>query len=217
MTTAPVFNLTASNIGFKNDEEFQEELNKTGGKYFDSPGNYDLTISAAVFHENKETGSIYCKGDETWVNVKVTLTSTDGRSIDHWLQVPTTKVTFGPKDTLNVYKKFQQFLYGIGESGAIKELNKLLNKYFADPAKLVGKKVNVDLGYEGPHVVNQGDGYVVMVKGKALQEDGVDVVLPDRGAAIQYAKSQGIEPGFIRVLKFTASKSAKAKTTSTEW
>ena len=31
------------------------------------------------------------------------------KSINHWLQVPTTKIKFGPKDTLAVYKKLQQF------------------------------------------------------------------------------------------------------------
>jgi hypothetical protein len=222
MTDVPQFNLTASNIDFATDEALQAELEKTGGQYFDAPGNYDLTISAAEFHKNKETGSIYCKGDATWFNVKITLASADGKAIDHWLQVPTTDIKFGEKKTLAVFRKFQQFLFGIGEAVTIEKLNALCQKYFANPAKLVGQKVNCDLGYEGPYVHKQADDvYVVMVKGKPMQEDGADVSLPDRSSAVQYAKSQGVEPSFIRVLKFTAKKAvAKAKlkaASDTEW
>lgn len=217
--TPPVFNLTAGNIPFETDEELQAELAKTNGKYFDAPGNYDLIISAAEFHVNKETGSIYCKGDKTWVNVKITLSSTDGKTIDHWLQVPTTSLLYGEKGSLAVFRNFQGFVFGIGESASINTLQKILEKYFKDPSKLVGQKVNVDLGYKGDFVERADDGnYVVMVKGKPMQEDGVDVKLPDRSSAIQHAKSMGIEPGFLKVLKFTAKKSAKTKTTTpSDW
>ena len=222
MTDVPQFNLNASNIDFASDEALQEELAKTGGQFFDAPGNYDLVISAAEFHTGKGTGTIYCKGDKTWFNVKLTLKSSDDKEINHWLQVPTTSIKFGEKETLNPFRKFQQFLFGIGEAVTIEKLNALCQKYFANPAKLVGQKVNVDLGYEGPYVHKQAeDTFVVMVKGKPLQEDGADVTLPDRASAVQYAKSQGIEPGFIRVLKFTPKKAAgkgKLKAASdTEW
>ncbi len=217
--TPPVFNLTASNIGFDSDEDLQTELAKTGGKYFDAPGNVDLVISAAGFHPDKDTGDIYCKGDKTWINVKISLASSDGKSIDHWLQVPTSSLLFGEKATLTVFRKFQQFIFGIGESASINTLQKLLEKYFKDPGKLVGQKVNVDLGYERDYVASADDGtFVIMVKGKPLQEDGADVKLPDRSSAVQHAKSMGIDPGFLRVLKFTPRKSIKvAKVAASDW
>lgn len=212
----PVFDLSAANIGFEKDEDLQAELDKSRGKYFDAPGNIDLVVTSAAFHPNKVTGSIYCKGDESWVNVKVTFSGPDGRSIDHWLQVPTTSITFGPKKILGLFKKYQQFLFGIGETTTVATLSKVTNKYFQDPAKLVGQKVNVDLGYENDHVAPVGSGFGVIVKGKPLQEDGADVVLPDRSSAIQHAKAIGIEPGFLRVLKFTPKKSAKT-TKASDW
>jgi hypothetical protein len=221
MTNAPVFNLKASNIDFDSDEALQAELDKVGnGKWFDAPGNYDLVISSAEFHKNKDTGDIFCKGDSTWFNVKLTLTAADERTIDHWIQVPTTSLKFGEKGTLAVFKKFQEFLIGIGEVVTIPKLQTLLEKYFADPKKLVGQKVNVDIGYEGPFVAKAADSdeYVVMVKGQPLKDEGVEVRMPDRGSAVQYAKSQGIEPSFIRILKFTAKKPAKAlKAASADW
>lgn len=211
----PVFNLTASNIGYT-DEELQKELSKTGGKYFDTPGTYDLTITAASFHENKDTKSIYCKGDSTWFNVKITFTAQDGKSIDHWLQVPTQTLTFGEKKILGLYRKFQAFLIGIGEVIHTAKLNAVLTKYFTDPSKLVGLKVNAELGYEGDHVAQQGSDWVIMVKGKPVEEDGVVVASPDRSSAVQTAKSMGIEPGFMRILKFTPKKVSKLAAAS-DW
>ncbi len=70
---APVFNLNASDLDFTNDAELQDELSKSGGKYFDDPGNVDLEIVAADFHTSKKSGTIYCPGDSTWFNVVVTL------------------------------------------------------------------------------------------------------------------------------------------------
>jgi len=100
-------------------------------------------------------------------------------------------------------------------------MQSILEKNFIDLDKLVGKKVNVDLGYEGPYVAKVPDTeeYAVYVKGHALKDDGVEVRLPDRSSAIQYAKSQGIDPGFIHILKFTAKKApAKpSKAASTDW
>ncbi len=220
MTKIPTFNLKASNINFETDEALQAEVSKMGGKYFDGPGNVDLVIASAELHANKDTGDIFCKGDSTWFNVKLTLKSADDRSIDHWIQVPTTKLDFGDKKTLVVFRKFQEFLIGLGEIVTIAKIQGILEKYFSDLSKLVGQKVNVDLGYEGAYVakVADSDEFVVMVKNQAMKDDGVEVRLPDRSSAIQYAKSQGIEPSFLRVLKFTAKKPAKAsKAATTDW
>lgn len=220
MTDVPQFNLTANNIDYDSDEALQEAVEKVGGKFFDTPGNFDLTIVAADFHKNKDTGSIYCKGDNSWFNVQLTFRGSDEKEINHWLQIPTTSITFGEKKTLAVFRKLQQFFFGIGEAVTINSLNGLLQKYFAKPEKLVGQKVNADLGYEGPYVAKsaESDDFVVMVKGKPMQEDGADVKLPDRASAVQYAKSQGIEPSFIRILKFTAKKPAKLKKASnSDW
>lgn len=221
MVNVPQFNLNASNINFETDEALQAELAKKGGNYFTEPCNVDLVIAAAALHANKDTGEIFCKGDKSWFNVKLTLKSADDKSIDHWVQVPTDKLEFGEKGTLAVFRKLQEFLIGLGEVVTIAKMQSILEKNFIDLDKLVGKKVNVDLGYEGPYVAKVPDTeeYAVYVKGHALKDDGVEVRLPDRSSAIQYAKSQGIDPGFIHILKFTAKKApAKpSKAASTDW
>jgi hypothetical protein len=220
MSATPVFNLNASNINYTNDEELQKELAKKPGNYFDTPGPADLVIAAAELHANRATGDVYCAKDPTWFNVKLTLKSADGKEINHWLQVPTTKLEFGEKGTLFVFNKLQEFLIGLGEVVTIAKIQGLLEKYFANPAKLVGQKVNVTLGYEGPYVTKaeNSDEFVVMVKGHPMKDEGVEVRLPDRSSAVTYAKSQNIEPSFLRILKFTPKKPVRAaKAATTDW
>lgn len=213
---APEFNLNAADLDFSNDAELQDELNKSGGKYFDDPGNVDLEIVAADFHKNKETGSINCAGDATWFNVVLTLRGAGDKEIKHWMQVPTTRIKYGKKDTLAVYKKLQQFLFALGEEVTLNSIGALMKKYFTDPgAALVGIKVNVDLGFEGAYVAKLPDSeeYGIYVGGKTVKEDGKDLRCPDRSSAVQVAKGRGIEPSFVKVVKFTASKIAAKATT----
>ena len=210
MSQVPVFNLTANNLGFSSEEDFQAEATKTGGKFFDVPGIKDLTITEAGFHLNRTTQSMYCKSDPTWFNVKLVLADDAGRCVNHWIQVPTTSMYFGEKKTPRVFGKFQEFLFGIGEAVTLNSVQKLLEKYFADPSKLVGQKVNVTLGYEGPFVDKRPLGFVVVVKGEPLKEDGKDIYLPDNASAVQYAKSQGIDPSYLRVVKFNPRPKLKA-------
>lgn len=219
MSSAPTFNLQASNIGMT-DAEIQAGLEKKSGNFFDTPGPMDLTITAAEWHANKITGETACRGDSTWHNVKLTLQAADGREINHWIQVPTSKIEFGEKRTLFVYGKFQEFLISFGEAVTNAKLQGLLEKYFAKLDKLVGQKVSVTLGYEGPYVQKapDSDEFVIMVKGQPLKDEGVEVRQPDRSTAIQYAKSQGLDPSFIRILKFMPKKVAKTlKAANQEW
>jgi hypothetical protein len=208
---APVFNLNASGLDFSDDSALQDELNKSGGKYFDDPGNVDLEIVAADFHKNKDTGSIYCAGDSTWFNVVMTFRGAGDKEIRHWVQVPTSKIKFGAKDTLAVFKKLQQFFFALGEEVTLNRLDTLVKKYFGDPgASLLGIKVNVDLGFEGPYVdkLPDSDSYGIYQGGKPITEDGKPLEMPDRASAVQVAKGRGIEPSFVKIVKFTSSKQA---------
>ncbi len=209
VSAAPEFNLNADSLDYSDEAALEADLAKSGGKYFDEPGNVDLKIIAADFHKNKETGSIYCKGDDTWFNVKLTMQGAGDKEIDHWLQIPTSKIKFGTKGTLAVYKKLQQFFFGIGEEVTLNNLGKLVKKYFADPgAGLTGIAVNVDLGYEGPYVAKLPDSedFAIYVKGTPLTEDGDIIRMPDRASAVQVAKGRNIQPSFVKVVKFIAKK-----------
>lgn len=218
MSELPNFNLNASNINFASDEALQAKLAQ--GNFIDEPGVAELNVVNAEFHKNKE-GSIYCKGDSSWFNVKLTFKNADGKEINHWVQVPTNSIEFGEKKTLALFRKLQEFLIGLGEVVTIAKIQGLLEKYFTNLDKLKNQKVKVELGYEGPYVTKapDSDEFVVMVKGQILEDDeGAEGRLPDRASAVQFAKSQGIEPGFLRILKFLPKKVAKpSKAASADW
>lgn len=223
MSEAPSFNLAQGNLDIKNEEEFQEQAAKeTGGKAL-QPGNYTLKIQNPDFHPNKETGSIYCKGDPTWFNVKVELVAADGeRSLRHWVQVPTQKVRFGQKGTLFVFKKLKEFMAALGEDLTVDNLATVVPKYFNDPKALEGKEVDADVGYEGDYIEPAGNGQFRIVKGgEAYQEDGETVTFPDRDAARNYAEAIGIRNPATRtsVLEFKSkiNADAKAEAANDEW
>ncbi len=207
---APKFNLNAGNLGFKSQDELDAKVNeKAGGKGFPK-GNYDLQIVSADFHKNKDTQEIYCAGDPTWFNVVVTLEGTEGRTIKHWVQVPTSDIHFGKKRTLMVYKKFTEFMASIGVPVTLENLGKVIPQYFSAPGdKLPGLKLNCDIGYEGPYAERGDDGqYLVIKGGKALEDaDGV-IKFPDFASAKAWAQGERIELSFTSIVKFTAMKTA---------
>jgi hypothetical protein len=206
---APKFNLNASNLGFESQEQLDAEVNKPQGKGF-QPGNYDLQIISAEFHKNKITGSIYCESDETWLNVVVTLQGAEERTTKTWIQVPTTKVKFGPKNTLFVYKKFVEFMASIGEAVTLENLGKLVPKYFSAPSEtLPGLKLNADIGYEGPHVAKAEDGSCTIVRGnKPVEDENGVMTFPDVASAKAVAEGMGIKLTYPNIVKFTAKKKA---------
>lgn len=205
---APKFNLKASNLGFKSDEDLQKELDKPTGKGFE-PGNYDLQIISADFHANKTTGSIYCEGDETWFNVLIVAQGADDRTTKYWVQVPTSRVHFGAKKTLFVYKKFVEFMASLGEAITLDSMGKIVPKYFSNPSEtLVGLKFNADIGYDGPHVQKSDDGCRIIRGGKAVEDENGPMVFPDFQSAKACAEGLNIKLSFPNIVKFTAKKKA---------
>jgi hypothetical protein len=208
---APKFNLNKSNLGFESQEQLQSQLDKPSGKNFDK-GNYDGEITAADFHKNKETGSIYCEGDETWFNVALTVVGADDRQAKYWLQVPTSTVRFGKKGTLFVFKKFVEFMASIGVTVTLDNLGKVVPQYFSEPSKtLVGKKANFDIGYEGAYVERDEEGCRIIRGGKPVMDDGEVMTFPDFQSAKAAAEALRIKLTYPSILKWNPAKQTEAK------
>ncbi len=216
MASIPKFNLNADSLDITSDADLASAIEKEGRKGFD-PGNVKLKIAKPRYHANKTTGEITCAKDPTWFNVAVSLQSADGRSKDYFVQVPTSKVKYGngEKSTLFVFKKFVEFMSGIGEAVSLNNLGKLCEKYFGseDALKaLEGKELDVDLGYDGPHAEKSGDQYKIVLKTGDYQEDGETVLFPDFASAKVFANAKGIELSRVEVLKInTAIKAVKTE------
>jgi hypothetical protein len=203
----PSFNLNADALDIKDDASLAAEIEKEGKRGFEA-GNYTLKLTKPRFHANKVTGLVTCAKDATWFNVACTLESADGRSKDYFVQVPTSKVKYGAKGTLFVFKKYVEFMAAIGESVNLNNLSKVTQKYFSSEEtlkRLEGKEVVVDVGYEGAHAEKEGESYKIVLnkKGDTLQLDGATVLLPDFASAKVYAESQdpSIKLEFAEIVK----------------
>lgn len=202
---APKFNLSATNLDIKDDAELAAAIEKEGKRGFDV-GNYTVKTTNPRYHANKETGSIFCKGDATWFNVVVTLEQ-DGRSKDHYIQVPTSRIKYGDKKggTLFVFKKFVEFMSGIGETVSLNNLGKICEKYFSSEdalKKLADKELTVDFGYQGPHAAKvEDEQYVIMIKDKPLEEDGEALRFPDVASAKVFADAKGLKLSYPEIVK----------------
>jgi hypothetical protein len=83
-----------------------------------------------------------------------------GQQYTHYVQIPTSKLTFtintakGPKESAFMFVKFKQFCAGVGEkvSADAQVVLAVLKKLFADPTKMIGKTLEIKLGYNGPYL-----------------------------------------------------------------
>lgn len=204
----PKFNLKQSNLKITQDD-LQKELDKKGGKGFE-PGNYDLKITEAGFHKNKDTGEITAS-DPSWLNVKVVFASADERTTTTWIQVPTTSVQYtspGKKPTYFVFKKFAEFMAGIGHSVTVDNLAEVVPALFTDPSKLVGKVANVEIGYEGAHAVKQEDGSLAIARanGSLVETDDGVLTAPDFASAKILAEGLKLKLSYANIVKYTPKK-----------
>ena len=139
------------------EADIAAEESKTFGSKFMEQGVHSVKIIEAGWHENKETKSTACRGDGTWHNLKVVYENAAGQIYNHYVQVPTSKLTYtiqgkkGPQESAFMFVKFKAFCAGIGEiaSPDAKLLTALMKKFFADPKKLIDKTLEITLSYKG--------------------------------------------------------------------
>lgn len=152
MTTIPQLNF-GKGPGISR-EEF-EKLGQKGGKGF-QPGQYTVTIKDPKFHENKQTGSIFCKNDPSWFNVSMTLVSGE-REKKMFLQVPTESPAYKTKKGLTdfTFRKLAEFMAGIGVYMDFNNYPQVVTELLSTPEallKLEGKEMDIEVGYDKPYV-----------------------------------------------------------------
>ncbi len=215
MSAAPVFNFKQLDL---TEEEFQAERGNKGKpkKFFDQ-GNYDLKIITSEYHKPMDK-------EPTWFGVKLKLGGIDERVVYSYLIVPTSKIKYGnSKHPTFMYAKFKEFMASIGEEVTIESgvLSAIVPKYFKDCSKLIGKVVNVDLGYEGAYVqYNDQESYsVIDAKGELMKGDNGEIAdYADRQSAEADAAKRGytITP-FVSVLKYNSGKKVEDDVNTEEW
>jgi hypothetical protein len=123
-----------------------------------------------------------------------------------------------------MYIKFTQFLSAFGTSVTMDNLGETLTTVFANPERtLVGKTLNVEIGYDGNHVEYRGKDdagikkYVLVFKDGSVLSDasGREITFPDMDSALARAEANQIDiQRFVNVLSYAPSAST---TTGGNW
>jgi hypothetical protein len=216
MTDKPKFNFTKNSVTLSEEEFLQEAAkSKNKGKFL-NVGVHVVEITDAGFHNTKATGDMWLAKDPTWFLTKLTLTAAE-KSKDLYLCVPTSKIEFGGPDSKNplgLFLKFRQFMAAIGEEITVdsKVLQKSLSKYFADPTKLIGKRLQIEIKYTFPHVKWVGENAFKIANGDGSDHTILTETYTSRDAAIAACAEVGIKPqAFPEITSFTAVEQVKEK------
>lgn len=183
--TNPVFNFKSDSLQLTDADVEKAELGEFGSKFMDQ-GVHPVKIIEASWHVGKDTGTTACKSDPTWHNLKIVYENGAGQTFKHFFQVPTSKLTFTitrqngqVQESAFMFLKFRSFCAGLGELATpdAKVMNALMKKFFAKPEKLIGKELEITLGYQGCHlqyVSGKGDDaqYSIMNKDGSILDPG---------------------------------------------
>jgi hypothetical protein len=185
MTTSPKFDFKSDSLQLTDAELAKAESGEFGSKFMDR-GVHSVKIIEAGWHEGKDSKSTACASDPTWHNLKVVYENGSGETYNHYLQIPTSKLTFTittkkgkVMESAFMFVKFRAFCAGLGELATpdAKVMSSLIKKFFVKPEKLVGKEMEITLGYRGCYLLYlEGSGedatYSIMNKDGTILDPG---------------------------------------------
>lgn len=188
----------------------QVSTGKKEPKFF-SPGLHTVSIESVT-----DKGPV--SSDDTWVTLNLKLSGTGGKSTYTNLLVPTASLLF--KGQANSYpaQLLLAFIKSLGYSTDKKVLPSVMSQLFSDEQKLVGKEIQVKIGYTGNHLEAK-DGKLALVQkyGRPVLMDGEPAMFSEREAAHQWAEANGLKlQKFAEVVGFEPAEKLVAPVTVTK-
>lgn len=197
------------NVGSKPTmTEAEVNASKTdGSKFLNDPGTFEMVIKAVEYKNASEK-------DTAWLGVNLTL-EVNGKSLKYYLMIPTecrNSFLFGVDKQTFAIDKLRNFFRGLGLVFDFENGMEQVASLFGDVNRLVGKKLNVRLGYEGPHARYNGkDDYSFVEKDHVTNKlpgsfaNKLAIEAAARDAGIKYNTNND----FIKVLEIFPSKEAQ--------
>lgn len=186
-------------------KEFEAEKQDTGSKFLQDPGTYSMIIKSFTFGDVNPF-------DSAWINATAVLQDPEGRDLKFFIDVPTecrNSFLFGDKKSTFNLEKLQTIFRGLGIAFDFDNAMQQVGALFGNPERLIGKPLNVRLGYKGPHVkyVSKTEYLVVEKDHTTLKIEGS---FADKKSALAAAAEAGIKGvdknGFMNVLEVFPSK-----------
>lgn len=179
---------------------------KDGGKFLNDPGTYDLAIKSVTF---KETPS---DKDNAWTSVTLLLESPEGKTMKHFLLVPTecrNSFLFGAEKATFALEGLQKFFRGLGLAFDFENGMQQVAELFGNPDKLIMKSIKCKVGYKGVTVKYVAKDQYMLVE-KDYVTPKVEGVFANAEAAINAGIEAGVKKsnisGFINVLDIFPSR-----------
>jgi hypothetical protein len=85
--------------------------------------------------------------DPSWYGVMVAFKQGE-KTINHFLFVPTLKLSYGPTETYSMFHKLRSFLSAFGVDLTKENAGSVIEAIFTDPTVLVGLRANLVIHYE---------------------------------------------------------------------
>ena len=181
----------------------RESMDNRGPRFFE-PGNYDLEIVGVKFSKDNQ----WCP---SWKDFEFEFGEVGGRKIKHWISVPTNNLKIEHPDVKNpllALVKFERFLNALGENMTLDaaKLGKLMKRLFGKVEGLIGKPINITVGYTGKHLAYLGKSEAGANQYQIQLPDGkpvVPTIFADRKEAEAKAAQMSMQlQGFAKVTKF---------------
>ena len=188
MSSMPKFNFAVT----VTDKDVQAANASKGGGDWLQAGRQKLEILKVEYK-----GTV--QKDATWLRFSLTIgkpgtkPGDDGKykgCIFHSVMVPTQDILYQGK--LGVFGMLSSFMAGLGVSLSASNTPEVVQKYFANFEGLTGMTLDVDLGFNGVHIVRENDLFYVVDKAKKR----VPLSQPNEFQSRDAALGQAIVDGF---------------------
>ena len=195
-------------------EEFAAATERSGGKFLNTPGTFNLMVKSAKYGNVSEK-------DPAWMTAIFELEDPEGKTMNQYVMFPTecrNSFLYGERKSSLPLEQLIKFLRGFGVAFDYDNGMTQIASIFGNLDLFLTKTISVRCGYEGSYLKYDGkdeDGknrYILSDKnGKAL----VDQVFPDVDAAKSAARDNKVTLGFLRILEVFGSTENKLLPTVT--
>ena len=172
------------------------------------PGEHEVEISLL---EEKDA----VKSDPTWINYWMEVTGTGEKRTGVNISVPTESLSFNGKDENYPKTKLLQLLTSLGYNVTSKNLASILESTFGKPEKMVGRRLRINVGYDGAHLQPKSGKFNLVSRwGRPLKDksSGEELSFNDRAAAELYCESNKIKlQKFPVITAFAEQREAEAE------
>ncbi len=172
------------------------------------PGEHEVEISLL---EEKDA----VKSDPTWINYWMEVTGTGDKRTGVNISVPTESLSFNGKDENYPKTKLLQLLTSLGYNVTSKNLASILESTFGKPEKMVGRRLRINVGYDGAHLQPKSGKFNLVSRwGRPLKDksNGEELSFNDRAAAELYCESNKIKlQKFPVITAFAEQREAEAE------